>query len=329
MARVTLDTWNQFLETREDVHILQTGTWGKLKEKFGWLPYCFICGNSGAQILLKKLPLGFHIAYLPFGPLGSPSDSLLDEIRVFCKRQRCIFLKVEPDVWQDSSNSTEMLDLFIQFSPSKSIQPPNTIVIDLKGTEEEWLTRMKQKTRYNIRLAEKKGVVIQESESVDTFYELMLETGERDEFGVHDKHYYQLAFDLFHPAGQCKLFIATYEEIPLAGIMVFISGPRAWYFYGASNAKERNLMPTYLLQWKAMQYCAKRGCETYDLWGIPDVDEDTLEANFMQRNDGLWSVYRFKRGFGGRIKRLAGAWDDVYIKPLYLLYRWWISRHEE
>ncbi|MBI9048599.1 MAG: peptidoglycan bridge formation glycyltransferase FemA/FemB family protein [Anaerolineaceae bacterium] len=327
MTRVTINEWESFLTDQENVHILQTAQWAELKQRFGWSAHHFVHETSGAQLLLRRLPLGFHIAYIPMGPIGQPNAALINEIRLFCKQKHCIFLKIEVDIWQDEFDESPLANQLTGWISAKSVQPPNTIVLDLSEDEDSWLAGMKQKTRYNIRLAKKKEIQVQESESVETFHDLMIETGQRDEFGVHSKAYYQAAFDLFHPKEKCKLFIASYDEIPLAGIMIFISGKRSWYFYGASNNKERNRMPTYLLQWVAMQYCAARGCTSYDLWGIPDADEKTLEDNFMDRQDGLWSVYRFKRGFGGQIRRLAGAWDEVYIKPIYWLYRWWSERN--
>jgi lipid II:glycine glycyltransferase (peptidoglycan interpeptide bridge formation enzyme) len=111
--------------------------------------------------------------------------------------------------------------------------------------------------------------------------------------------------------------------------MVFAYGSRAWYFYGASTEKERNRMPTYLLQWKAMQWARQRGCTQYDLWGVPDADLETLEANFTKRSDGLWGVYRFKRGFGGELIRAAGALDRPYNKPLYALYRLFMKKRRD
>ena len=329
MSEITSNEWQTFLNTQENVHILQTAQWGKLKSQFGWEAHFFTHEDCGAQVLLRKLPLGFHIAYLPMGPVGKPNQDLLVEIQSFCKKNKCIFLKIEPDMWEEDFPASALSSVLEGFSESKSIQPANTIVLSLNGDAETWLSRMKQKTRYNVRLAAKKGVVIEDSESIDTFYSLMIETGERDAFGVHSKSYYQTAFDLFKSNDTCKLFIASFEGTPLAGIMVFISGNRAWYFYGASNNVERNRMPTYLIQFEAMKYCAESGCTSYDLWGIPDADTETLENEFMNRKDGLWSVYRFKRGFGGEIKRLAGAWDQVYIKPLYNLYRWWSNRNAQ
>jgi len=103
--------------------------------------------------------------------------------------------------------------------------------------------------------------------------------------------------------------------------MVFALPPRAWYFYGASSNVHREKMPTYLLQWEAMRWAKSQGCTSYDLWGIPDEEEEMLEAEFTHRHDGLWGVYRFKRGFGGRLARSVGAWDRVYSPARYRLYR--------
>ena len=103
-------------------------------------------------------------------------------------------------------------------------------------------------------------------------------------------------------------------------------GERAYYFYGGSSNEERNRMPTYLLQWEAMRWAKARGATHYDLWGVPDEDEETLEANFETRDDGLWGVYRFKRGFGGKLIREPDAWDRVYSPMMYKLYQTYMSR---
>ena len=122
------------------------------------------------------------------------------------------------------------------------------------------------------------------------------------------------------------MLIAAYQGQPLAGLMVFADGQRAWYLYGASARDHRDRMPTYLLQWEAMRWARSRGCVEYDLWGVPDEEEELLESQFTTREDGLWSVYRFKRGFGGRLLRAAGPWDRVYQPALYRLYQWWADR---
>jgi lipid II:glycine glycyltransferase (peptidoglycan interpeptide bridge formation enzyme) len=190
------------------------------------------------------------------------------------------------------------------------------------------LARMKPKTRYNLRLAQKKGVTVRAWDDIESFHKMMLVTGGRDGFGVHSLEYYRRAHELFHPKGMCEILVAEYEGKPLAALFVARSGTRAYYLYGASTDEERNRMPAYLLQWEAMKWAKARSCEEYDLWGVPDEDEATLEANFEKRRDGLWGVYRFKRGFGGELKRAAQALDRVYNPLLYRMYLKFIGNRE-
>jgi lipid II:glycine glycyltransferase (peptidoglycan interpeptide bridge formation enzyme) len=184
---------------------------------------------------------------------------------------------------------------------------------------------MKQKTRYNINLALKKGVVVKPHTDLGAFYDLMEVTGQRDQFGIHSQAYYQRAYELFHARGNCQLLLAEFEGVPLSALIVFGYGNRAWYFYGGSSNEHRERMPNYLLQWEAMRWARSQGCSEYDLWGVPDVDPETLEANFSKRSDGLWGVYRFKRGFGGEFRRATGPWDRVYNPFLYRLYSLWLK----
>ncbi len=318
MPEITKIEWNEFLKEHPKAHLLQQSAWGELKAAFGWQSVWVRSGNAGAQILFRSLPLGFTLAYIPKGPLGKDWEDLWSEIDIICKSRNAVFLKVEQDAWEDSG-----IDLSVQgFQPSNhAVQPLRTLTLDISGDEEEILKRMKQKTRYNIRLAAKKDVVVKESDNVSSFSKMMDVTGMRDEFGVHSQSYYQKAFNKFHPDGKVTIFIAEYLRKPLAGIMVFSSGKRAWYFYGASTNEERNRMPTYLLQWKAIQWARKQGCTEYDLWGVPDEDHETLESEFNHRRNGLWGVYRFKRGFGGELKRADDPYDRVYKPFVYMAYK--------
>jgi len=218
-------------------------------------------------------------------------------------------------------------NLELRTSP-QNIQPPRTIIVDIKGSQEEILARMKQKTRYNIRLAEKKGVTVRAWDDIESFHKMMLLTGGRDEFGVHSLEYYQRAYDLLYPEQMGELLVAEFDGKPLAALFVARNGNRAYYLYGASTDEERNRMPAYLLQWEAMKWAKSLGCEEYDLWGVPDEDEANLEANFERRNDGLWGVYRFKRGFGGALKRAVQAMDRVYNPLLYWAYLRFIRNRE-
>ncbi len=329
MPEVSLTEWNQFLQHHPNAHLLQTGEWGELKSAFEWEAVRVIVGDLGAQILFRKLPLGFTIAYIPKLAVGNQplenSEEFWKEVDSICEKHRAVFLKIEPDLWDDQPLDTWNLKLDTSLH---NIQPPRTIVVDVRGSEDEILARMKQKCRYNIRLAEKKGVTVRAWDNFDEFYQMMQVTGGRDNFGVHSLEYYRRAYELFHPTGMCELLVAEFESKPLAALMVFARGRRAWYIYGASNDEERNRMPTYLLQWEAMRWAKARGCEEYDLWGVPDEDEATLEAQFEKRSDGLWGVYRFKRGFGGELKRAAQAVDKVYNPLLYKFYLWRLAGRE-
>ncbi len=329
---VTLAAWNEFLDAHPHAHLLQTGLWGELKSAFGWQAVRLIAGECGAQVLFRRLPLGFTVAYLPKGPVSSEQhagvhESFLDELDALCRKKKAVFLKIEPDAWEEEGQPPAVGASAFVLS-RHSIQPRRTLIVDLRGSEEDLLGRMKQKCRYNIRLAEKKGVRVRPWDDLDGFHRMMLATGERDAFGVHAAAYYRKAYELFHPAGLAELLVAEYENEPLAALMVFARGRRAWYLYGASTERERNRMPTYLLQWEAMRWARQRGAEQYDLYGVPDADQAALEAQFESRRDGLWGVYRFKRGFGGELRRAAPALDRLYHPLLYRLYLWRMAGRE-
>ncbi|HLO18471.1 MAG TPA: peptidoglycan bridge formation glycyltransferase FemA/FemB family protein [Anaerolineales bacterium] len=333
MPIVSLAEWNQYLQSHPNAHLLQTGEWGELKAAFGWKPVRLVRGEVGAQILFRKLPLGFTLGYVPKLAISlqqsSLGDQLWHEIDSICKQNHAIFLKLEPDAWESNqpNDNSRVTNYGLRISPH-NIQPPRTIIVDLKGSEEEILARMKQKTRYNIRLAEKKGVTVRLWDDLESFHKMLFQTGGRDGFGVHSLEYYQRAYKLLHPKQMGELLLAEYEGKPLAALFVARNGNRAYYLYGASTDEERNRMPTYLLQWEAMKWAKVHGCEEYDLWGVPDEDEATLEANFEKRSDGLWGVYRFKRGFGGELKRAMQAMDRVYNPLLYWAYLRFMGNRE-
>jgi len=340
MSILSLDQWEQFLSNQPDAHILQTAAWGELKSAFGWeavrLEVTSGGSSVGAQILFRRLPLGLTFAYIPKGPLwraetggsdqGPPNEIFWTEVDLLCRTKRAVFLKVEPDDFINDGSREAWVPAEDFQRSLYAIQPARTIVVDLHGDEDSILARMKQKTRYNIRLASKRGVNVYPSNDVELFFNLMLHTGERDEFGIHSLDYYRRAYDLFHPRDMCELLLAEYEGEPLAALMVFAWGSRAWYFYGASASLHRERMPTYLLQWEAMKWARAVGCTQYDLWGIPDYDQEILEAEFGGRSDGLWGIYRFKRGFGGSIYQAAPPLDRIYQPLLYRLYLRWMKR---
>jgi lipid II:glycine glycyltransferase (peptidoglycan interpeptide bridge formation enzyme) len=327
MPELNVAEWDAFLSRFPNAHILQSTAWGELKSAYGWEVHRLVAGNSGAQILFRRLSYGIKFAYIPKGPVGEDWDSLWIEVDRLCRQEGAVFLKIEPDAWDVSSEGSKPMLMPAGFRPTgHAIQPMRTLIVDLSVDESGVLGRMKQKTRYNVRLAQKKGIVVKPSSDLETFYHLMEVTSKRDRFGVHQPDYYQRTYSLFHPLGQCELLIAEYEGEPVAALMVLARDRRAWYFYGASSETHRELMPTYLIQWEAMRWALSAGCGEYDLWGVPDYDLETLEANFSTRSDGLWGVYRFKRGFGGELHRAEGPWDRIYNPLVYSFYSLWTKR---
>ncbi len=328
MSQVNLQHWNAFLANQTGVHLLQCGEWGELKAAYGWRPVRIVQGTRGVQILFKSILPGSRFGYIPKGPVGNWTKELWAEVDQTVQANGAFLLRLENQGWMDDpvSDVDETVTGPGLIENTHPVQPRSTIIIDLRKTEEELLAAMKQKTRYNIRLAQKRGVEVRASQNIELFSRLMLETGRRDAFSVHRQSYYQKAYDLFAPLGACRLFVAYYEEEPLGAIMVFGYSNYAYYLYGASGDDNRNLMPNYLLQWEAMRWAKAQGKDYYDMWGIPDETEDRLEAEFLQRQDGLWKVYRFKRGFGGMVKRGLPAMDRVYNPWLYRLFLYFTNR---
>jgi lipid II:glycine glycyltransferase (peptidoglycan interpeptide bridge formation enzyme) len=352
------DQWDDFVKSQPRAHVLQQSAWGDLKSAYGWsVERVALMDNvqtqlvCGAQLLFRPLPFRLGtMAYLGMGPIfrdpfpekGAPLNymegALWYHIDVAAKKHGAAFLKWEPGIYRDDESKPDFKRLGFQESP-QTVQPPNTVLIDINGDEETILARMNQGTRRKIRQSQKNGIRYYEGTRADVakFNAMMQTTGSRNAFGVHEPGYYELAYDLFVsktssplPEGEgsgvrvqpdATLILAEHEGDHLAGIMVFAAGKTAWYLYGASSDTKRNLMGAYGVQWAAIQWAKARGCDTYDMWGIPDAHEAMLEAQFETRSDGLWGVYGFKRGWGGEVVRSLGAWDKVYSTPVYTAYK--------
>lgn len=331
-------TWDEFTQLPQRGHILQSWAWGELKASFGWSPVRIAAMQereilAAAQVLFRSLPGGLRTAYVPKGPLLDPAvqdtataDALTRAMHGACRRQHAISLKIEPD-WPETPPALRWLEAQGFRASAETVQPRRTVIVDLTDDEDDILARMKSKTRYNIRLAQRKGVVVSQgtAEHIPLFHRLLQVTGQRAGFGVHTLDYYRQAWRLFAARDAVALFLANHEHTTLAAIMVFVWGKTAYYMYGGSSDEERQRMPTYLLQWEAMCWAKARGCEAYDLWGIPDVDEDEVGPDVAAAEEtgvlstGLGGLYRFKRGFGGREVRYVGAYDYAYNRLLYFL----------
>ncbi len=321
-------------------NLLQSGFWGAHKARFGWEAHAFAMQISGAggaadakhlQLLAlqRSLGAGLSIAYIPHGPDGGkdPVDGdLLAPIARELLRSLpdgALFVRFDlpgPVVASDSAPEKESYRPSLPgLRPASSdVQPPSTVVVDLSTGLDQILSQMKSKTRYNIRLAERRGVEASRRglEDFDAWYSLYRETARRDRIAIHSAEYYRALFELSTEfAGrrpELRLYLATHGDDLLAGIITAFHGRRATYLYGASSNEKRNLMPAYLLQWRAMQDAAEFGCTEYDLFGIPPSDDP---------DHPMSGLYRFKTGFGGKVIHRPGCWD-LSLKPVrYHAYR--------
>lgn len=324
--------WDAFVRAHPHGHLLQLSGWGDLKSVFGWEVQRVILTDDkqaiigGAQVLFRPLPMRLgNVAYLPMGPYvldEADAPRLWDHIHIAAKGHGARFIKWEPGIYLDSDQQPNPAQFDFQESV-QTIQPPRTVLINIREDDDTIMARMNQGTRRKIRQGPKKGVRFYQGDASDIprFTRMMATTGNRNEFGVHAPAYYQLAYDLFKDTGDVALIMAEHEGDALAGIMVFAIGRFAWYIYGASASIKRNLMATYGVQWEAIQWAKSKGCAYYDMWGIPDEDEATLEDEFKDRSDGLWGVYGFKRGWGGDVVRSLGTWDKPYNPMIYQAYK--------
>lgn len=342
------ENWNQLIKALPGANFLQTLEWAAVKAPVGWKREEFAWRDdngrvvAAAQLLIRStrlLKVGprISIGYIPRGPLLDWQDRAL-AARVIADLERTsmerglVFLKIDPEIPLapgDTSGSAainpqsnEILrDLTARgwkFSPEQ-IQFKNTMLIDLSGDESAWLARMKQKTRYNLRLAQKSGVVVRKASEIDLplMYQMFAETAHRDGFVIRPQSYYVDVWSRFLQAGMAEGLIADYAGQPIAGLVLLYFGERAWFVYGMSTGKHREKMPNYLLQWEAMRTAREKGCRSYDLWGAPDTQDES---------DPMFGVFRFKEGLGADLVRTIGAWDYPIQPFLYRVYHQVIPR---
>jgi len=320
--------WDDALLNLPTSHVLQSWSWGEFKAAYGWTATRLLFTEGGqiraaAQVLRRQLPrLPLAVMYVPKGPALDYADlslleTVLARLEAVARRGRAIFVKIDPDVClADDDESHPVVAALTQRGwrhSAEQIQFPNTVLVDLARDEDAILAAMKSKTRYNIRLAARRGVRVRlgSMDDLPLFYRLYNETSQRDGFLIRPYAYYQDAWGRFLKAGRAQLFLAEHEGETLAGLILFIFGKTAWYMYGASSGRQRKLMPNHLLQWEAMRWARAQGCTVYDMWGAPDV---------LDESDPMWGVYRFKAGFGGQFTRRIGAYDYPTWRPLYWAY---------
>jgi len=321
-------TWNAALASLPLAHILQTWEWGQFKSRHGWTPTYLLWNRHGdadpradaaALVLRRQLSrFPFCVMYVPKGPAMDYDDTLLvnqvlGDLARLARQSHAIFIKIDPDVSPPFSLGGRRAGDEGWRESAEQIQFRNTMEIDLRQSEEELLAAMHQKTRYNIRLAQKRGVTVRAGTLADLelLYAMYDETARRDRFIIRPLDYYRDAWGSFIEAGLAQPLIAEFESTPIAALILFHFAGRAYYFYGMSRDLHRNLMAPHLLQWEAMRWARAQGCTIYDMWGAPDT---------LDESDPMWGVYRFKQGFGGHFVQHIGAWDYPASRPLYWLY---------
>lgn len=312
---------------------LQSRFWADFKSQSSWTysRYDVSVDRPGVapfalSVLVRSLGLGLTFAYVPHGPdvavaesdrpelLASIAESLRGDLP-----RSCVFVRFDPGWYEAESEAGDSAAvpgrpvLGPPLRKASDVQPPDSVVLAIDRPDDELLAGMKPKWRYNVKLAEKKGVTVADEglAGLSDFYALYETTAARDRIAIHPRSYYERLLSM-RPANEAearpelRLWIARHEGRALAAIITVYYAGEATYLYGASSDEQRNLMPAYALQWAAMRAARQAGCTSYDLYGIPPVDDP---------DHPMSGLYRFKTGFGGQVRHYAGAWDYV-LRPL-------------
>lgn len=299
-------------------HPLQSFEWGVFREKTGLtvIRRGIIVGKkvtSAYTLTLHKVPkTKFTIGYLPKGDL--PSPELLDDLKEIGKKYNCVYIQLEPNLL--SVNKPEMEHLSNKYLLKSSFHPlftRHTFVLDLKKTQEELLSEMHSKTRYNIRVAVKHNVKIEDvtnDKGFKTFLKLYEETTTRQRFYAHTPQYHKDLFDtLTHPESQLKYHIlqATYRDTILTSWVLFSFHDKLYYPYGASSREHREVMASNLIMWEAILLGQKQNLSTFDMWGALGENPDPTDPWF--------GFHKFKQGYGAKLTEYVGSYDFV-LDPL-------------
>lgn len=312
---------------KNNLHPLQSSKWGEFRKKTG----IKVINSDNLLLTIHPIPhTKFNVGYLPKGP--EINKEMLIKLKELGEKENCIFIQIEPNVIKSVSKEYKFNNLY------KSARPlftNFTFILDLTKSEEELLKNMDQKTRYNIRLAEKKNVQVKEDNSDDAFkayLKLTKETTKRQNFYAHSQNYHKLMWETLKTDGENKnneelnahLFKATYNGEILATWILFVLGDTLYYPYGASSTKHREVMASNLLMWEAIKFGKKLGLKQFDMWGAMGANPD--------KNDPWYGFHKFKEGYAPTHIEYVGSYDFVIKNNLYFIYkivnkiRWLILR---
>lgn len=304
------------------ISFLQSHEWSDFQSKIGRK----IFSINKKSVMKYNLPLGMNYLYCPRPDFKNKEEfvEFIHETTKIGKKEKSMFLKIEPDFSEDFPLNADSR-IAKNFQISKTIQPQNSLLLDLKINEEEILANMHPKTRYNIRLAQKHKVKIEQTidpKKIDIFWQLAIKTGTRDGFRYHEKEYYKKMLEILGKKEMVKLFIAYKNNAPAAAILVVFYKNTAIYLHGASDHNFRQLMAPYLLQWEAIKEAKKRKCLFYDFWGIKlsqNLNIKTLEPDI---NHPWYGITKFKLGFApkGQFIHYPDALDLIFQPFWYRVY---------
>ncbi len=320
------EKYTEFLKKHDRCNFQQSIQWGKVKNS-SWKNEIVLAedkdGNiiGSISVLIRKIPIFGNLIYASRGPICNVNDEkvlkqLTDGLKELAKKYNAFVLKIEPDIKSDDKEFRRIVEK-IGYSIkddakkfSEEIQPRYVFRLNLKNkTEEEIFKEFHQKTRYNIRLATKKGVIIKQGTKKDLkdFHEIMKVTGKRDDFIIRPLEYFEKMYDEL--GNHVKLLMAYYNDKPISGILNIDYGNKVWYLYGASSNEYRNLMPNYLLQWEGIKYAVKEKKDIYDFRGV---------CGIIDKSHPQYGLYRFKKGFNAEFTEFIG---EIYLDFKPIVYK--------
>ena len=327
--------WNSFLTGQPGGHLLQSYEWGELSQYLGARVYRLGALEQGQivgamQLLVSSVPLpvsapglNFNWLYCSRGPTVERPDApalgaLVEHAHVIARKEHAVVLRLEPNVADDEPELEERWiatcrALGFQINPL-TVHARRSWVLDIRPGIEQLLANFKTTWRQNVRVAERKGVIVREAENDADFaayYDLLTVTSERDAFFIHSRDYHKEVLRRFASKGDAVLYLAGHEGEVLAAKMLIRFGDWCWDMFGASSMNKRNLKPTYLLQYRCIQWAKARGCSYFDFRAIPEI---------LEPGEEMWGVYEYKKGFGG-FSRLHMPTQDYVYRPL--VYHTW------
>ncbi|MDI6709249.1 MAG: peptidoglycan bridge formation glycyltransferase FemA/FemB family protein [Bacillota bacterium] len=330
------ERFDAFVAGHAKGHILQSWAWGAVKAGTGWRAHRLVLedddgGIRGAvSILERELPVVKRpIFYSPRGPVVDFGDAeafaaLCRAVRELAEKRGAVFWKIDPDLPAEPATAAFLLDQgFRELARGpnfEGVQPRFVFRLSLERELDGIFASFSSKTRYNIRLAGRRGVTVRTgtAEDLPAFYALLRETAERDRFLIRGAGYFDLIWRHIIERGYGRLFIADYQGEPIAATLAFTIGDKAWYIYGASGNRHRDAMPNYALQWAMICWAKELGCRMYDFRGV---------SGDLNPDNPLYGLYRFKKGFNGDFVEFVGEFDYVFAPVIYNLWQWGEPRY--